>query len=464
MLEGSILQKLYTAHQGTDRPLNLGVYYKNTLVALCHALEDFILNTKSSPLVISAFQQGKWYLEEADRYGEIANQARKIAIMAAPDSSFHEHPTGKRDNVDLVSLDAATDSVAQEWHLMICSPSYTAMVLCQELSEKDYGRNGQPKHDLERKFYGFWTFEPKLVQETIQLAINHIGNYNSPLEKELQQHFTEITEQFGKVETENTGVVVSQVVDYLQDSQAELLNQEQASIDRQNSYLPQSQDLDDNLLSNEMQAFLRMAQLIDQADINNPMAAAEVTALAETMGQVLDIPAWQQKRLRLASLLHRLVATLGSTAEKEEDHKTAPACDLIPSVEALRAMPQMSAIARLITHQTENWDGSGKPGQLAHDQIPLESRILSLVSYFQHRVNELRMNEKSIDRETTLNQAYSECQEQANTRFDPKLVEALGLLVMGLQQGMTLETAQPKIAAGMWLLDNQDNEQLITNQ
>jgi DICT domain-containing protein len=456
MLEGSILQKLYTAHQNTDQALNLGVYYKNTLVALCHALEDFVLNTKSSPLMITAFQQGKWYLQEADRYGDIANHARKIGIMAAPGTGFAEHATSKRENVDLVSLNPDTDPVAQEWHLIICSPSYTAMVLCQELTEEDYGKNGLPEHDLERKFYGFWTFEPHFVQETVELAIAHINQYNQSLATELHQHYQDISKELGKVESEDTGVVVSQVVDYLQQSQSELLHQN-AIADSEASYLPQSQQaLDDNLLSNEMQAFLRMAQLIDQADIDNPMAAAEVTALAETMGQVLDLPAWQQKRLRLASLLHRLVPALGQAPQDEdEDEDKAPSCELIPSVEALRAMPRMSAIARIITHQTENWDGSGTPGGLAHDNIPLESRILALVTEFQNRVNELRTKEKMRDREQTLSQALSECQAQANTRFDPKLSEALGLLVMGMQQGMSLETSQPKISAGMWLLDNE---------
>lgn len=460
MLEGSILQKLYTAHQKTDRPLNLGVYYKNTLVALCHALEDFILNSQSNPLVITAFQQGKWYLQEADRYGDIAQKAQKIAIMAAPGAGFAEHSTSQKENVALVSLDAATDPVSQEWHLMICSPSYTAMVLCQELSEEDYGKTGKPEHDLERKFYGFWTFEPDLVLEAVDIAIAHIGQYNRALSAELEQHFLAITSAFGTAKTEDTGVVVSQVVDYLQNSQAELLNRQQATADREASYLPQAQDLDDNLLSNEMQAFLRMAQLIDQADINNPMAASEVAALAETMGQVLDLPAWQQKRLRLASLLHRLVPSLGATPKPEREENEAPCCELIPSVEALRAMPRMSAIARIITHQTEHWDGTGTPGQLAHDNIPLESRILALVSYFQHHVNDLRMKGKTNSREATLNQAYDECKERTNTIFDPKLVEALGLLVMGMQQGMSLETAQPKISAGMWLLDTEQEENL----
>jgi len=34
------------------------------------------------------------------------------------------------------------------------------------LSAADYGAGGQPAADLERKFYGLWTFEPALVQET----------------------------------------------------------------------------------------------------------------------------------------------------------------------------------------------------------------------------------------------------------------------------------------------------------
>jgi len=67
---------------------------------------------------------------------------------------------------------------------MILSPTYTA-VLCQELSAADYGAGGQPAADLERKFYGLWTFEPALVQETVELAIAHIGRYNPELQQTL---------------------------------------------------------------------------------------------------------------------------------------------------------------------------------------------------------------------------------------------------------------------------------------
>ncbi|ERN41162.1 putative sensor protein [Rubidibacter lacunae KORDI 51-2] len=454
MIEGSILQKLESAHRGGPRPLNLGVYYKNTLVSLCHALEDFILDARSQPLVISAFQQGKWYLQEADRYGKIAERSRQIAIMAAPNAGFREHPTGQRDNVHLLDL-KPSDPVAQEWHLVILAPTYTAMVLCQELSDADYGETGRPDADLERKFYGFWTFEPDLVLETVDLAIAHVAQYDTDLSALLQRERAAIATDLGR-EREDAGVVVSQVVEYLrqnQDATSTRLRE-----DARDSYLPQLQKLDENLVSNEMQAFLRMAQLIDAADANNPNAAAEVATLAEAMAQLLDVPAWQQTRLRLASLLHRLAPTgLGIAAVQRTvpEHTPAPHCDLVPSVQSLRAMPPMGAIARIVTHQTECWDGGGGPGGLGYDAIPLESRVLKVAAFFQHRVNELRMqaNGDPSDRQRVLAHVLAECKEQANTQFDPKLVEALEVLVLGMQQGMSLHAPQPKIAAGMWLLD-----------
>ena len=56
-------------------------------------------------------------------------------------------------------------------------------------------------------------------------------------------------------------------------------------------------------------------------------------------------------------------------------------------------------------------------------------------------------------------QALADCQSLAGKRYDPKLVEALALLVMGMQQGMSLQAYQPKIAAGMWLINDDDDRE-----
>lgn len=203
-----------------------------------------------------------------------------------------------------------------------------------------------------------------------------------------------------------------------------------------------------------------MAQLMDLADITNPQAAAEVATLAETMGQLLDLPAWQIKRLKLAGLLHRIdplqkaesIFTPSTSTHHQELAPSCPlTCSLIPGVQVLRKMSRLRAVAQIITHQTEWWNGTGEPAGLAGDEIPLESRILALVADFQWQVNQKKST--SQNRQELFVQALEECRQQSN-RFDPKLIDALSLLVMGLQQGLDLPLMTPKFSTGMWLLDS----------
>ncbi len=447
MLEGSILQRLDEAHRGGKRPLNLGVYYKNTLVALCHALEDFILDSDSPPLMVTAFQRGKWYLEEADRYNDLADKSNHVVIMATREARFDSHPTSKKENVSLIDL-KPEDPVAEEWHLMILSPTYTAIVLCQELSDDDYGNN-KPQKDLERKFYGFWTFEPKLVRETVELAIDHIGEYNRELAELMTAKVAKMTAESGTRQRDDLDAVVSQVVKYLQDSKKTLHQP-------QDSSFKGFQDLDENIVSNEMQAFLRMAQLLDTTDVSNPMAASEVATMVEAMSQLLDLPAWQAKRLYLSALLHRVglpEVTKSRNRQSQAQAETLDHSESLPKASVLRVMPQLEAVSEILIHQREAWDGSGIPTGLAYDAIPLESRILCLLADFQQKMKAYK--QYSSDKNPAA-KALKDCHTLAGKRYDPKLLDALSLLVMGMQQGMTLEAYRPKIATGMWLVDSEN--------
>ncbi|MEM8832615.1 MAG: DICT sensory domain-containing protein [Cyanobacteria bacterium P01_G01_bin.19] len=448
MLEGSILRRLDEAHRDNKQPLNLGVYYKNTLVALCHALEDFILDSDSQPIMITAFQRGKWYLEEADRYSDLADKAQYVSILATADAGFESHPTSKKDNVELINL-KPEDPVAEEWHLMIMSSTYTAMVLCQELSNEDYGDN-KPKEDLERKFYGFWTFEPALVRETVELTIEHIKNYKPELAALLAERVARMADEHGIRQRDDLDAVVSQVVKYLQNSQKDLHHPERASD------FEGFKDLDENIVSNEMQAFLRMAQLLDATDVSNPMAASEVAAMAEAMSQLLDLPAWQAKRLYLSGLLHRVgLPEVMKDRNKQSlvQKETLERENSTPKASVLRVMPQLEAVSKILTHQREAWDGSGIPAGLAYDAIPLESRIICLLADFQQKMKAYK--QYSADK-NFLARALADCESLGGKRYDPKLLDALSLLVMGMQQGMTLQTYQPKIATGIWLVSSNE--------
>ena len=441
-------------------PLNFGVYYKNTLVALCHALEDAVLATKTSPLMVTAFQKGKWYLQEADRYGDLADTADKIVIMAAPGAGFREHPTGRRDNVSLVDLDK-DDPVAQEWHLMIMGETYSAMVLCQELTDEEYGEDGPPENDLERKFYGFWTFDPALVKETIEISADHIGRYAPSLQTEIEEKLTAI-DAAAASKTNEVGNVVMRVVEYLQGGDRNVAETETFKL---------ADSLSQNLVSNELQAYLRMAQLADLADPTNPLAAAEVASVAEMMGQMLDLPVWQMQRLRLASLLHRIAP---AQLDAEQEAQEGDSCPLNPGAQTLRVLPRLRAIAQIIAHQHERWDGSGQPAGLKGDLIPVEARILGLVAHFQQEVARRRHEaEKPIEKATDVadkpmkrkltpmaedewqhvTDAFAACKAEGGERWDPKLLEILSFLVTGLQQGLSLPTIPVKMTLSAGLLN-----------
>ena len=166
------------------------------------------------------------------------------------------------------------------------------------------------------------------------------------------------------------------------------------------------------------------------------------------MGQLLEIPAWQLKRLRLAGLLHR-IAPMSFSVQYGE----APSCPLVPAAQVLRTMPRMRAIAQIINHQTEWWNGSGQPAGLAGEEISLEARILGLVEDFQQRVTQLQASDYSLKETSVLAQALAECKKQGGDRWDPKLLDTLELLVVGLQQGLSLPVTPPKISSGLWLID-----------
>ncbi len=451
--EATLNQLKITLPEG-QMPSSYGVYFKNTLVALCHALEDHILEQPddAKPLVMVTFQQGKWYLQEADRYKDIANFAQRVAIAAVPNSGFGDHATSQLANVDLVNLDS-NDSLNQEWNLIILAPGYAAMLLCHELSEEDYRSDSIPTVDVERKFYGLWTFEKTPVEEAAKILIERLRPYDNDLADQLMGHYSTLRNNPSEIPTDLSGVV-SRIVNYLQSSQQQLV-----TVSRQTRELweleGQASKLNRNLAANKLQAFLRMVQKIDARDPANPVASLQVSALAETLGQIIDLPTLQLRRLRLAGLLFRIGL---AEAPKEIFQQTTEHLDQASLVfwrdraalggQLLSSMPELSPINRIVTHQLEYWDGSGTPNGLKAEEIPIESRILGLVAYFQE-LTEPRGERTAM----ALGEALTVCETHSGRRFDPNLVASLSTVVRLAEIGMLQLPQRPSQQPTVWLED-----------
>ena len=451
----STLNQLKAASPNGKLPSSYGVYFKNTLVALCHALEDHILqaaqkNPEAKPLVLVTFQQGKWYLQEADRYHEIAPCCRHVIISALVESGIASHKTNQLENVSFIELEP-NDSLVNEWNLIILAPSYRAMVLCHELSEDEYLPEGKPSADIERKFYGLWNFDESLVAKSAEILIERMRPYNPTLADSLLQQHREILNAKETPQTDMSGVV-SRIVTYLQTSQQQLI-----SLNRQTRELweleGQALRVSRNLNANKLQAFLRMAQKVDERDKANPIASLQVAALAETLGQLLDLPTLKLRRLRLAGLLFRvgLVSAppevFAKTPDEFDDSTLSFWRDRsVISAQLLAAISELGAVTDIVAHHLEYWDGTGKPDGLQGEEIAIESRILGLVAAFQE-LTQSRGQREAL----SLAEAVEKCRDRAGTHFDPLMVETLSNVVRLTQMGLMELPSRPSQLPNVWL-------------
>jgi GAF sensor signal transduction histidine kinase (EC 2.7.13.3) len=76
------------------------IYFKSSLTALSHAMEDQVLAGTEQPLVIATFQQERFYRQEAHRYRKIAELTPQVYVMAALETEFQN----SSDNHETVVL------------------------------------------------------------------------------------------------------------------------------------------------------------------------------------------------------------------------------------------------------------------------------------------------------------------------------------------------------------------------
>jgi len=77
-----------------------------------------------------------------------------------------------------------------------------------------------------------------------------------------------------------------------------------------------------------------------------------------------------------------------------------------------------SSVDELILMHHERWDGTGYPGLLKSDEIPLVARIFALADSY-----DVMVNDRPFKSRMTKSEALEEIKEQSGRQFDPTLVE-----------------------------------------
>lgn len=85
----------------------------------------------------------------------------------------------------------------------------------------------------------------------------------------------------------------------------------------------------------------------------------------------------------------------------------------------LSSSPGMVEVAPLVRHHHERYDGTGYPGRLAAESIPLGARIICVVDAF-----DAMTSERAYRTAMPVDAALSELRRCSGTQFDPVVTEA----------------------------------------
>ncbi|RMF27942.1 MAG: histidine kinase, partial [Cyanobacteria bacterium J083] len=158
------------------------MYFKSSLTALSHAMEDRVLAGEEAPLVIASFQQERFYRQEAHRYKRIAQKTDQVYVLAAPETEF----TNSSGIYETIAF-APEDSLAQEWHLVVIASEYSICLICGEKNVAPEGKKVVTTLDANRRFEGIWTFDRQVAEKAANLLLEKILVYRPELKKKIAQ-------------------------------------------------------------------------------------------------------------------------------------------------------------------------------------------------------------------------------------------------------------------------------------
>ncbi len=216
MTQNSLLEDLSISFPD----LKTQVYFKSSLTALSHAMEDQVLadsNTKS--LVIASFQQARFYRQEAHRYRLIAQQNDQVYVLSAPETEFRN----SSDYHENISFDPK-DSLSSEWHLVVIGQSYSYCLLCQEQKVE---LELLEDLDATRSFEGIWTFDRTISCQAASLLLDRILAYRPELAEKIQSakaNYLNTPPLNIPTPGLNPDPFVQRLVAYLQEGQGKLTN------------------------------------------------------------------------------------------------------------------------------------------------------------------------------------------------------------------------------------------------
>lgn len=152
--------------------------------------------------------------------------------------------------------------------------------------------------------------------------------------------------------------------------------------------------------------------------------AMRLTVLAHRLGEKLGLTGTELDNLSLLATLHDVGKTfipediLNKPGNLDEDEWELIKEHPVKGFNIASATDEFCCIAKEILYHHERWDGNGYPEGLKEQEIPLLSRIISIVDAY-----DVMTSERPYSKPIPQGEAIQELKDCAGTQFDPDLAK-----------------------------------------
>lgn len=165
-------------------------------------------------------------------------------------------------------------------------------------------------------------------------------------------------------------------------------------------------------------------QLLDLKDLNTGVHSTRLAEWAVRVARRLGIEETDLYQYEVAALLHDIGkigvpdAILKKPSKLTDEERALMNKHPEYSWSILRLIPGLEQASLFALHHHESYDGAGYPGGLKGEEIPLGSRIVSVIDAFDAMISN-RCYRKGLPHQEALRRLHAD----SGTQFDPMVVE-----------------------------------------
>lgn len=181
--------------------------------------------------------------------------------------------------------------------------------------------------------------------------------------------------------------------------------------------------LEQALRQTEAGAVCALTLLLDLKDLKTGLHATRLAEWAVRVGEELGLGEADLRDIEYASMLHDigkvgvpdeiLLKPGRLTAEEFEQVKKHPEYGWA----ILRAVPGLESVSLVVLHHHERMDGEGYPAGLKGDEIPLGSRIVTVVDAF-----DAMLSSRTYRKGLGIDESIRRLRDSSPDQFDPQIV------------------------------------------